>query len=502
MTSSAIAAKPVVGAQRPRICSVPEYRSSAGAETIELAEMAGLYLDEWQQFVLVNALGEKADGRWAAFEVGVDVSRQNGKGGILEARELGALFLFDERLTIHSAHQFDTSLEAFLRLEGLIEGRDEFTRRVKRISRSHGEEGIELYGPKGRRRTGGQRIRFRTRTKGGGRGFTGDLVIFDEAMIFPESSHAAVLPVVSARPNPQVWYTGSAVDQLIHDDGLVFARVRERGHRGDDPALAYFEWSAEILGIDGKPLAPDEIPREVTLDPKVWAQANPALGIRISAEHVEKEWRSMGNGGRSFAVERLGIGDWPATTGESYVIDPEKFDALTDAGSMPVDPVVFAYDVTPDRSRAAIAVAGSRHDALYHLEIIDHRPGTGWLAVRLQNLVQRHRPAAVVTDAAGPAGSIIPELEQLGVTVTTVSAKELALGCGMIFDAVEQHTARHLGQRELAAAIRGASKRPLGDAWAWSRRNSDADISPLVAVTLALWGLVGSQGSQAWASGW
>jgi hypothetical protein len=125
--------------------------------------MAGLVLDPWQAFVLEHALGERADGRWAAFEVGVVVSRQNGKGAILEARELAGLFLLGERLVVHSAHQFDTSLEAFRRLLGLIEDTPDLDRRVKRVSRSHGEEGIEL--------KGGQRIRFRTRTKGGGRGF-------------------------------------------------------------------------------------------------------------------------------------------------------------------------------------------------------------------------------------------------------------------------------------------------------------------------------------------
>ncbi len=59
------------GAQRPRICSVPPYVSSAGAEAVDLAKMAGLELDPWQQFVLTHALGEREDGRWAAFEVGL-----------------------------------------------------------------------------------------------------------------------------------------------------------------------------------------------------------------------------------------------------------------------------------------------------------------------------------------------------------------------------------------------------------------------------------------------
>jgi hypothetical protein len=94
--------------------------------------------------ILRHSLGERPDGKWAAFEVGLNVPRQNGKGSILEARELAGLFLLGERLIIHSAHEFATSLEAFQRLLALIEGTPDLSRRVKRVSRAHGEEGIEL----------------------------------------------------------------------------------------------------------------------------------------------------------------------------------------------------------------------------------------------------------------------------------------------------------------------------------------------------------------------
>src|SRR5205823_6021141 len=142
------------------------------------------------------------DGRWAAFEVGLVVSRQNGKGGILEARELAGVTEFGERLLIHSAHQFDTSMEAFLRMENLIEEAGLVGELRKRggVSRSHGAEGFSF--------RNGARLRYRTRTKGGGRGFSADLIVLDEAMILQESSLAALLPTLSARENPQVWYTG------------------------------------------------------------------------------------------------------------------------------------------------------------------------------------------------------------------------------------------------------------------------------------------------------
>lgn len=460
-----------LGDQEPRVSWIPDYTSSAGDEAIDLAADAGLHLDPWEQYVLRHSLGERPDGKWAAFEVGVEVSRQNGKGAILEARELAGLFLLDERLLIHSAHEFATSLEAFRRLRFLIEDNADLSRRVKRISQAHGEEGIELMNR--------QRIRFRTRTKGGGRGFSGDWLCLDEAMVIPEAMHGALLPTLSARPNPQVWYTGSAVDQEVHEHGVVFARVRDRGIKGGDQSLMYVEWSVEADH-------PEDITPKQARDPELWAQANPGLGIRITAEHVAREQRSMAP--RTFAVERLGVGDWPAVDGDvGDGIDPEVWALGEDIDSEAEDPLHFTVDVRPDRSSTSIGVGGRRADGYLHVEVVERRKGTGWVVERLVELVERHDAKGVLLDGASPAAALIPKLEDAGIRVETLGAKEYGQACGRFFDAVDNRDVRHLGQPELDNAIRGAVKRPLGDAWAWSRKSSTVDISPLVACTLALW---------------
>lgn len=472
-----------VGVQEPRVRTVPAYESSRGVEAVELARSAGLVLDPWQELVLVDALGCREDGRWASFEVGVNVPRQNGKGGIIEARELAGLFVFGERLILHSAHEFATATEARLRMEELLEGSEELSRQVKSINRSHGAEGFTL--------KSGQRLQYRTRTKGGGRGFGCDGLILDEAMVLPEAFIGALLPTLSARSmtgNPQVFYAGSPVDQLVHEHGIVFARIRERGLRGDDPSLAYFEWSAsDAFDEDDKPITPDRLDDELLSSAASWAEANPGLGIRISEAHVAKELRSMD--ARTFAVERLGVGDYPVTDGSgASVIDIDKWDALAESGSELVDPVALAIDVSPDRASAAISAAGSRPDGLAHVEVIDHRRGTGWVVDRVVELVEQHEIAGVFCDGVGPASSLIPELEQRGVTVDTTNATGYGQACGSMFDLVEQERLRHLGSSELRAAVKGAAKRPLGDAWAWSRKSSSVDITPLVSATLALWG--------------
>ncbi len=475
---------PVLGSQIPTIRHVPEYVSSSGPEVCALADRAGLVLDPWQRLILNDSLGERADGRWAAFESGLIVARQNGKGAVFEARVLGGLFLLGERLIMYSAHEFKTAAEMFLRIEQLISNTDQLRRRVKKVTRSHGEEGIELLT--------GQRLRFVARSTGSGRGFSGDLNIWDEAQHLSNASVDALMPTMSARPNPQLWYGGSAPDRDIAPCEQI-ARVRRRAIEGGAKArrLAYFEWSATLCSDVCPPVCTEH---DNPADPATWAKTNPGLGIRISEEHVETEYSSMS--ARGFNRERLSVGRYPMEGTGWDVISREAWEATEDSASELVDPVAFAVDVTPDRSAASIAVAGQRADGLLHLEVVDHRPGTGWVVERLLELIERWSPCAIALDASGPAGSLIADCDEAGIELVKPKSREAAGACGALYDAVvrppESGTdwsarVRHVLHPELSAAVAGATKRPLGDAWAWDRRGTGVVISPLVAVTLAGW---------------
>src|SRR6266496_417050 len=202
----------LLGDQRPRLCSVPPCVSSEGGRVADLAEAAGLVLDDWERWVLEEGLGRCAGDQWAAFEKALIVSRQNGKGAVLEALELAALFLddFGVDLILHSAHEFKTAAEAF-------------------------------------------------------------------------------------------------------------RRVRARGLRGDDPALAFFEWSVD----------PDDYD---PADPRCWAQANPGLGIRITPEYIGKERAALAPD--EFARERLSVGDYPVDGGNWAVITADTWGSAAAPGAL------------------------------------------------------------------------------------------------------------------------------------------------------------------------
>jgi hypothetical protein len=470
------------GSQVARIAVVPDgVDHPRWREVVEFVARLGVELDPWQLEVLRVSLMRTPDGeRWAAFAVAVCAPRQNGKNGITEIRELVGAGLLGERLVVHTAHLADTSKEAFRRLEGLIDDNAWLRAQVEHIWRTNGHEQIEF--------KNGCRIRFRTRTRGGGRGLSGSPVIFDEAMFLPEVSMGSILPVISAQPDPQVWYMGSAVDQTIHEDGVSFARVRARALAGEDRRLAYFEWSMDAE-------TPDMVDDSMLDDLMELAGANPAFGRRITAEYIEAERRELDR--RTFAVERCGVWDPPPLDGSSHQVIPiQLWDALADdpaaEGARMVDPVCFAFDVTPDRSKSAIVAAGSRADGFTQLEVVDHRPGTAWVAARLADLTSRHEVVKVLCGGSSPAEALVKDCWDAGVQVEVVETGDHAIACSKFAALVDERELRHLGGEDLRSAVKGAGKRPLGDAWLWSRKNSTVNIAPLVAATLASWSFVTS----------
>ncbi|WP_420034694.1 terminase [Streptomyces sp. cg28] len=472
------------GIQTPRLFTAPPtFLSSAGQEAAELAAMAGLELFPWQQYVLDVGMREREDGNWAAFEVAVNVPRQNGKGGVIEARELAGLFLLRERLIIHSAHEFKTSRVAFQRIQSLILGCPDLRKRVKRMLCNTTETSITL--------VTGESLQFIARSGGSGRGWTGDCNILDEDMILGDDAMGALMPTMSAVPNPQLWYCGSAG---IGAPSVQLARLRRRALAAleagvPDPSLAYFEWSVDPH-VDECPTGCTD--HDDPDDPASWAKANPSLGYLITPEFVRNERASLGTSG-IFERERLGVGAYPSDEADTWqVIGEDAWRALAVADAKRSAPVAFSIDMTPERSHAAICAAFAWRGGV-HVTVVEHRPGAGWILERAKELHEKWDPRCWVIDPASPAASFIGALEDeedgLGVEVVKPTGRDMAAACGQFYDAVSAQELTHFDDAPLASALAGAQQRPLGDAWAWARRVVSVDISPLVAATLAKWGL-------------
>ena len=501
----------------PRIALAPRsFAFSSGFEAIDLAESAGLILDDWQKLCLILGLGETELGKWASSLVALIVARQNGKGSILEALELFWLFGTGEKLIGHSAHEYKTALEAFRRVLFLIENTDALRRKVKKVINANGEEGIELLT--------GQRLRFMARSKGAGRGFTFHKLVWDEAYALTREQQDAQLPTMSAVPNPQIWVTSSP--PLTSESGAVLFQLRKQA-TALSKLLTFLDY-----GLEGSLDRLDQIDLD---DHEGWKLSNPAEAVgRITIDTIEREQTAMGDIG--FARERLGI--WPADLTQGFgVITKEQWELLLDPYSgMRQEAVLAAMGLTPDQSMemllngaaqvmtsreltgrpsiavhvgprtggqatGAIGVAQLRQDGARHIELIKVGRGTNWL---IQDLIKLHLSTGglIVIDPGSPAGSILAELEQamreVGLepdeVLLKMQARDVAQAFGMIYDAASSATAEtrsvvHLGQSELTISVGGAVTRKIGDGLAWDGANSSTDITGLISVTHALWGL-------------
>jgi hypothetical protein len=467
---------------------VPEHLDSYGPEVADWADSCGLTLDAEQRLVLDAMYAAGPGGQLVATETGLVCQRQNLKTHVLKAAALADLFLFDEPGCMWTAQLRTTSLKSFEECKATIDNYDHLRRYVRRVVDTDGEEAIELLS--------GASLEFRTRSGRGGRGLSGRRLTLDEALYLTAPMLGALVPVLSAqsmRADVQLRYASSAGKP----ESAVLRGVRDRGRAGGEPRMTYTEWTAPQ-----RPCATEDCPHVAGADGcalddlDLLQQANPALGRRISPSFVlETERRAMTP--QEFMRERLGWWEDPVGEGDTPITVAAWTDAeIVDAGSQIAGEPTLAVDVPPDRSSASLAVAGLRSDGLIHGELVDARRGTGWAVAAAAKAAELHGIRTIVLDAGAAAGALVSDLEAAGLTVVTVSAKELGHACGGLADKVVQQRLRHLGQPELTAALEGARTRNLGDgAWAWHRRGSTVDISPLVAVTLAVWQVgVGHEG--------
>ena len=106
----------------------------------------------------------------------------------------------------------------------------------------------------------------------------------------------------------------------------------------------------------------------------------------------------------------------------------------------------------------------------------------------MRELAHRYR-ATIGHDTVGAALVEAEALNRLRPRprVAPLAYKDLSPGCARFMKELLEGNLRHFDQPSLNEAALKAVKRPLGEnGWAWTRRNSGGDITPLVAATMAL----------------
>lgn len=460
------AAKPrIVGCQTPRLLVVPSGRvSTAAPEVIELADQVGLILDPWQRLCLDIILSEDVDGSMAALMAALIVPRQNGKGAVLEALELAWLYLWRTPVILHSAHLFKTAKEGFKRLVTHIRNTPWLLEQTARIVAGNNEMSITLKPDpaNGETKENAPRIEFVARSKGGGRGFSANRLVLDEAYDLPDLELDAAMPTLSAQEDCQIILTSSA--PMV--DSITLRRIRDRIVAGDDDDLAGLEWSVDPNNYD----ASSEVD---------YAKSNPGYNIRIKLRAIRNEFKNMSVSG--FARERLGI---PDEDSAAAAFDIAAFSAAESDSAAPDTRVVLALDASPNGADGAIYACDGRV-----VEQVAVRSGISWCA-ELVIAASRKQRADVVIDPSGPAGVLVPHLEpKLGKRLRLIGARDKAQACGAFDEALGAATLTVRRSAPLRSAVESSRRKKAADElWTLRRAAGGASIAPAYAAVFAFWG--------------
>ena len=469
-----------LGAQVPQLwCSPPDVvdvdRARVAVEWAARFELCdGFALDGSQEWRLRNALGRRADGRWAAPTVADFGGRQGaGKTADMEAREGAGLCEFGEMLLIHSAHEFPTANESFLKMASLFTEWDELRCKVKKIRFANGEQAIWL--------TNGARLLYKARTGGSGRGYRkADFLGYDEAQHITAEHVGASGPTRLANKNPQSWYAGSG-GFSTSVQAWKLRRLAMRAMAGlAAPRLAYSEFTAQKWKLDADGKVQLENPDPADRD--AWAAGNPGFGRWVPEEGMETLHDELTDD--VFLREILCC--WEPDPGDMVGVALPNWSVLEDARSSVASHDQWALAVSPDRSFSAIGVAGRDRAGRLHVEVWRSEAGTDWVEDAIVAKYEQKKRLPLRIHQAGPESSFIVPLRARGVEVVEVSTGDVARATGNVLDAAANSRLSHLGQPELDRAVSSAILRTTPEGAAiWWRKLAGAELSPLVAVTVA-----------------
>jgi hypothetical protein len=427
----------------------------------KLLRLGGLILDPWQSDVLDDWMALTPSGKWISKTCGGSVPRQNGKTGLVAGRGEAGMMLYNEQV-LYTAHLQKTATETFEEMANFFDT-DALRKYLKDIKTALGREQIIL--------KSGARVKFLARTRNGGRGQHGDLLIFDEAQELDVDAQASFLPAISASLNPQTLYVGTPPDPNCV--GTVFRGIRTKALDGDTKSTSWFEFSVDKIG-------------DVT-DKERWAQTNPALGRRILLSTIEGECEQMDTD--TFARERLGWWTPIVTHRVDLAIPEDLWDACKSDELKPEGKTAFGVKFSPDGSEVCLCGAVIPKDGKARISLIERKPtglGTQWLADWLN---ERYKQAScVVVDGKNGVDVLVDKISdtwRYKGSVIRPKATEVIAAVSLLMDSLNEQTLTwYSGQDSLRDSAISSTKRPISGGWGFG----GDDSAPIEACALALWG--------------
>lgn len=450
-----------MGSQEPSVRIAPEYLKSDGYDAVKLLSIGDLILDPWQSDAMDDWMAISPSGKWVCKTCGLSVPRQNGKTGLLAGRSESGMLMYNETV-LYTAHLQKTATETFEEMANFFDS-PKLRKYIKDIKTALGREQIIL--------KSGAKVKFLARTRNGGRGQHGDLLIFDEAQELDDDAQASFIPAISASLNPQTIYAGTPPDPNITGD--VFRRIREKTINGETKAASWLEFSVDEIGD--------------VHNQKRWAATNPALGRRILLSTIEGESEQMD--ADTFARERLGW--WTPIVKErlDYAINKDLWDACVSDESKPEGKTAYGVKFSPDGSVVSLCGAVIDENGKIRISLIDKRStgeGTQWLADWLN--ARYKKASCVVIDGRNGVDVLVDKIKDTWKYKNSVirpNTKDVIGAVSMLMnDLSEKSISWYSKQVVLRDSALTSIKRPIGGGWGFG----GDDSTPIEACSLALWG--------------
>ncbi|MBQ1297932.1 MAG: hypothetical protein IIY21_28090 [Clostridiales bacterium] len=453
-----------MGSQTPtrRIC--PNYDYSDGPTASKLLKVGGTILDPWQDNLLNDWMALNPSGLYVCKTCGISIPRQNGKSGELQGRAEAGMIKRREKI-VYTAHLQKTATETFEEMAVFFDS-NKLRKYVKDIKTALGREQIIL--------KNGARVKFLARTRNGGRGQHGDVLMFDEAQELDTDQQASFLPAISASLNPQTIYAGTPPDP--NTPGDVFKRIRAKALSGETTTSAWVEFSVDEIGD--------------VHDVERWAATNPALGRRILLSTIEGECEQMDPD--TFARERLGW--WaPEQVKEEIptAISEDDWDACASFEPKPEGKTAYGVKFSADGSEVCLCGAVVPKDGKCRITLLDRKPtglGTQWLADWLN---ARYKAAAcVVIDGRNGVDVLVDKISETWRykgAIVRPTAKDMIAAVSCLMDGINEQTLTwYAPQEDLKNSAITSTKRKIGSQGGWGFGGDDS--TPIEACALALWG--------------
>lgn len=450
-----------IGRQEPTIHFALPYSETSGQDAVDIYELTGGTVFDWQKIIVNDILAKNEDGLWTHTRFGYSVPRQNGKGEILIIRELYGLATGEK--IIHTAHLTSTSHKAWERLCGILDRLGISYRSIK----AKGQELIEL--------TAGGRVEFRTRTATGGLGESYDLLIVDEAQEYKTDHESALKYVISASGNPQTIMCGTPPTPV--SSGTVFKNYRSDVLQGGLEDAGWAEWSvSEMSDVNNREL---------------WYDTNPSLGMKLTERTLSAETGKDAAKQVDFNIQRLGL--WIRHNLQSVILKTDWEKLLVDKLPELREQMAVGIKFNKDGISMAMSIAVRTTEGRIFFEVIDCRmvrDGYDWIVRFLSRANNNIRK--IIIDGAGPQKILDDILKQERIKHRLLPTTGQIIKANATFerDLFDGKLCR-MEQPSLTYVATNCEKRNIGTqgGFGYQSMKDSADIALLDSVILAVWGI-------------